>query len=291
MVSGSNGLGWDAMGGAPGNLTEPGASTQDQCVSIVQALASETNEALYDVTVRVGDRSFPAHRAILAAQSPVFRAMFTSGMREQQSGCIELGDVAPHVFAVMLRYAYGGGLMDEPPDVLVHVSELADRMQMDTLQARAACFLTRGTFDELPSLRSRWWGPPVRQAPSSSKASDAASSHLIFGDGIVAVTGFTLSPPPVINNHGQAFKQQLDSVSGPGLAQSSGDSIRLSGGLPTDAPHPVAFLARELGIALESETFLKFPFTLLARILASDSLVMPERWLFDSAMCMHPRVS
>jgi BTB/POZ domain len=290
MVSGSNGLGWDAMGGAPGNLTEPGASTQDQCVSIVQALASETNEALYDVTVRVGDRSFPAHRAILAAQSPVFRAMFTSGMREQQSGCIELGDVAPHAFAVMLRYAYGGGLMDEPPDVLVHVSELADRMQMDTLQARAAYFLTRGTLDELPSLRNRW-GPPVRQTPSSTNASDAASSHLMFGDGIVAVTDFPLFPPPVINNHGQAVQQQFDSASGPGLAQNSGDSIRLNGGLPTDAPHPVAFLARELGIALESETFLKFPFTLLVRILASDSLVMPERWLFDRAMCMYLRVS
>ena len=37
---------------------------------------------LSDVILRVGDRKFPVHRAILAARSPVFRAMFTSNMKE-----------------------------------------------------------------------------------------------------------------------------------------------------------------------------------------------------------------
>ena len=39
-------------------------------------------QSLCDVVFKVGSQRFPAHRAVLATSSPVFRKMFTNGMKE-----------------------------------------------------------------------------------------------------------------------------------------------------------------------------------------------------------------
>ncbi len=49
-------------------------------------------DVLCDVTVIVDDESFRAHKAILVAISDVFRAMFTSGLRESSSTEVVLQD-------------------------------------------------------------------------------------------------------------------------------------------------------------------------------------------------------
>ena len=61
---------------------------------------------LSDVVLRVGDRKFPVHRAILAARSPVFRAMFTSDMKESVAEEIQIEDMEPDVMKEVLKCVY-----------------------------------------------------------------------------------------------------------------------------------------------------------------------------------------
>ncbi|RLN04814.1 hypothetical protein C2845_PM13G10060 [Panicum miliaceum] len=63
-----------------------------------------------DVTIVAGGRPFRAHRCVLAARSPLLRAQLCGPMRDGRE-VIELpDDVAPEVFAAVLRFIYGDAL-------------------------------------------------------------------------------------------------------------------------------------------------------------------------------------
>lgn len=64
------------------------------------------NGQLCDVTFRIGQHSFPAHRAILASANSFLGAMLLSGMKESDQSVIEL-DVDPTLFKYVLDYIYG----------------------------------------------------------------------------------------------------------------------------------------------------------------------------------------
>uniref|UniRef100_A0ACD5ZQ38 Uncharacterized protein n=2 Tax=Avena sativa TaxID=4498 RepID=A0ACD5ZQ38_AVESA len=59
-----------------------------------------------DVSFVVEDEKFPAHRAVLAARSPVFRAQLFGSMAEATLSSIRLQDIAAATFKVMLRFIY-----------------------------------------------------------------------------------------------------------------------------------------------------------------------------------------
>lgn len=63
-----------------------------------------------DVVMRVGQEEISAHSAILAARSPVFEAMWSSGMREQQQKEVVMRDLDPLAIRRMLRFMYTGTL-------------------------------------------------------------------------------------------------------------------------------------------------------------------------------------
>ncbi|GIY34637.1 hypothetical protein CEXT_475821 [Caerostris extrusa] len=48
------------------------------------------NQILCDVKLRTTTDTFHAHKIILSARSPVFRAMFTSDMKENVQQCVEI---------------------------------------------------------------------------------------------------------------------------------------------------------------------------------------------------------
>ena len=60
-----------------------------------------------DVTFIAGDKEIPAHKALLAAKSPVFAAMFKSRMKEEQTNRIEIPEKSS-VFEELLRFIYAG---------------------------------------------------------------------------------------------------------------------------------------------------------------------------------------
>lgn len=66
------------------------------------------NQKFSDVTLSVSGREFQAHKAILAARSPVFAAMFEHEMEERKFNRVEIADVDHEVLREMLRFIYTG---------------------------------------------------------------------------------------------------------------------------------------------------------------------------------------
>lgn len=61
-------------------------------------LESETG---CDIVFRIGDETFKAHKLILAARSPVFRAQFFGLVGDTNMDEVELKDVEPSIFKVI----------------------------------------------------------------------------------------------------------------------------------------------------------------------------------------------
>lgn len=64
------------------------------------------NSELTDVILKVEGHCFPCHRAILAAASQYFRAMFCSGLRESHEDCVEIKGLDSGTMRSLLEYTY-----------------------------------------------------------------------------------------------------------------------------------------------------------------------------------------
>ncbi|XP_052575306.1 speckle-type POZ protein-like [Peromyscus californicus insignis] len=65
-----------------------------------------------DCYLVVAGQEFQAHKAILAARSPVFRAMFEHDMEESKTNRVEIHDLEPQVFKAMMDFIYTGTAPD-----------------------------------------------------------------------------------------------------------------------------------------------------------------------------------
>lgn len=72
----------------------------------LQSIWTEHN--FCDVTILIGRKRFPAHRNVLAASSPFFKAMFLSGMEEQKRNEIELHEMSAGIFNTIISFMYTG---------------------------------------------------------------------------------------------------------------------------------------------------------------------------------------
>lgn len=97
-----------------------------------------------DVSFSVDGETFHAHRALLAARSPVFRAELLGSMAEAAMPSITLHDIAPATFRAMLRFMYidaipgDDELGDSPTEALKHLLAAADRYALDRLKVMCA---------------------------------------------------------------------------------------------------------------------------------------------------------
>ncbi|XP_031218873.1 TD and POZ domain-containing protein 2-like [Mastomys coucha] len=66
------------------------------------------NSLFTDCSLLVAGHEFRAQKAILAARSPVFRAMFQHEMKESLTNCMEIHDLDPQVFKEMMGFIYVG---------------------------------------------------------------------------------------------------------------------------------------------------------------------------------------
>ena len=90
-------------------LTNDSSSVEiiDDCLSrdtlgVLNSMRKNTE--LCDVNLVVENTTITAHRAILAASSPYFRAMFLSGFSEVNEECIELKDMAAQALEAVIDY-------------------------------------------------------------------------------------------------------------------------------------------------------------------------------------------
>ena len=88
---------------------------------------------LSDVTITINkERDIAAHRCVLAARSPVFRAMFQQSMQETAVGQVHIDDVDAVAFDSFLRSLYSLSL-DSKCQCVPGVLVLADRYQVADL--------------------------------------------------------------------------------------------------------------------------------------------------------------
>uniref|UniRef100_A0A667YX58 Kelch-like protein 25 n=1 Tax=Myripristis murdjan TaxID=586833 RepID=A0A667YX58_9TELE len=96
-----------------------------------------------DVTLWAGDRSFPCHRAVLAACSRYFEAMFSGGLRESLDSDVNFRDnIHPEVLELLLDFAYSSRLIinEENAESLL---EAGDMLQFHDIRDAAAEFLEK----------------------------------------------------------------------------------------------------------------------------------------------------
>jgi len=100
------------------------------------------SDLLCDVTVRAEGQDFPAHRCVLSAGSPYFRALFTSELkvRESEDNLIQLTEVTCDALSEVLQFIYTGKATINScnaQDVIV----AADYLIIPSLKTKASLFL------------------------------------------------------------------------------------------------------------------------------------------------------
>ncbi|KAL0740154.1 hypothetical protein Bca4012_081667 [Brassica carinata] len=84
-----------------------------------------------DVAFQVGDETYKAHKLILAARSPVFRAQFYGPVGNNDVDRVVIEDIEPSIFKAMLGFIY--------TDVLPDVHEITGSTSTASKSARVEC--------------------------------------------------------------------------------------------------------------------------------------------------------
>ena len=85
-----------------------------------------------DIQIEVGNKTFNAHRAILASHSEVFEKMFEINMKEKEEGRVIISDIDAEVMSDLLAFMYTG----RAPNMRAHTTELllaADKYNLQDL--------------------------------------------------------------------------------------------------------------------------------------------------------------
>ncbi|KAK6028886.1 BTB/POZ domain protein, partial [Ostertagia ostertagi] len=115
--------------------TEPimTSNCEQQLVEDYQRLFRD--DLLTDFTIRVGGREIRAHRAILAARSPVFQAMLMHELtNETKSGVLEISDLDYDVVYELVYYIYCGRCQKDIGDIATDLLIAADKYRLVELK-------------------------------------------------------------------------------------------------------------------------------------------------------------
>ncbi|XP_037474236.1 BTB/POZ and MATH domain-containing protein 1-like [Triticum dicoccoides] len=97
-----------------------------------------TSQQGHDISFKVGGETFPAHRYIVAARSPVFMAELLGPMKEKAAACIRIDGMEAKVFKAMLHFIYADSLPkideDENVEMAQHLLVAADRYNLERLK-------------------------------------------------------------------------------------------------------------------------------------------------------------
>ncbi|XP_054720044.1 speckle-type POZ protein-like [Uloborus diversus] len=101
------------------------------------------NPRFSDVTLKVGDVEFPAHKIILANRSKVFDAMFDSEMKESQENVVNLVEMKISIAKDMLSYIYSGNIRELSMDRATDLYAVADRYDIPELKQWCKDFILK----------------------------------------------------------------------------------------------------------------------------------------------------
>lgn len=93
-----------------------------------------------DVTFSVSGQLFSAHRYLLAARSPVFKAELFGPMKEKATDSITIDDIEPPIFEALLHFVYTDSILDDWDNKegktakMQHLLVAADRYGLERLR-------------------------------------------------------------------------------------------------------------------------------------------------------------
>lgn len=99
------------------------------------------DESFKDIKFIVGDQVIMAHKAVLAAQSPVFKSMLTLDTKEKRDNAVEIDDVDFEVFNAFVKFIYTE-VIDDVGKFGMDLLMLTDKYDMQDLKSKCQNFLS-----------------------------------------------------------------------------------------------------------------------------------------------------
>ncbi|GIY37962.1 TD and POZ domain-containing protein 3 [Caerostris darwini] len=116
---------------------------QHMNMSLVE-LSENFNQLLsgkfHDITLIVDGVKLPAHKSILSARSPVFKAMMNSAL-EAESMPVEISDISKEIVKLMLQYIYSGEVGYITVQTAMELYYAADKYELISLKEKCSKIL------------------------------------------------------------------------------------------------------------------------------------------------------
>ncbi|XP_076926296.1 BTB/POZ domain-containing protein At1g55760-like [Bidens hawaiensis] len=104
----------------------------------ISSLGRMLSESIHtDIIINASDGSIGAHRAVLAARSPVFMSMFSHDLKEKEMSIINITDMSIEACEVFLSYIYGNIIDQDFLDHRLDLLRAADKY--DVMELKDAC--------------------------------------------------------------------------------------------------------------------------------------------------------
>ncbi|CAL1275374.1 unnamed protein product [Larinioides sclopetarius] len=97
--------------------------------------------SLSDVSLQTNSKSFSAHKCILSARSPVFKAMFSGDMKEKTGKSVEIPDLDEATLRELLSYIYTDTVAELQWRGAADLYRAADKYELLDLKTRCSTFL------------------------------------------------------------------------------------------------------------------------------------------------------
>lgn len=95
-------------GGEPCSIWAEGITQKRSNATALASLGRMLTEGIHtDIIINASNGSTGAHRAVLAARSPVFRSMFSHDLKEKELSTIDIPDMSIDACQAFLSYIYG----------------------------------------------------------------------------------------------------------------------------------------------------------------------------------------
>ncbi|XP_015913071.1 uncharacterized protein [Parasteatoda tepidariorum] len=99
------------------------------------------NKILCDFKVLVSGKEFSVHKTILSAMSPVFQAMFESGMTETAKSQVTIEEYSVDAVEKMLNFSYSNRVTGLEWNASLELYSIADKYQIQKLKTICSSFL------------------------------------------------------------------------------------------------------------------------------------------------------
>ncbi|GBO21425.1 Speckle-type POZ protein B [Araneus ventricosus] len=99
------------------------------------------NQSLTDVELITKTKAFPAHKIVLCARSPVFKAMLINEMKEKNTNCIQVDDLGDDVVQQLLLFLYSDTVENFEWEIATQLYYAADKYQVGKLKELCSPFL------------------------------------------------------------------------------------------------------------------------------------------------------